>query len=160
VDSLTMRRRCGVSLVEILLGIIIVTIVSIGTLSYFAYGLGNVNKQGNRRAALERARQRLEQLMAVKLSDLPPDTGQLHWCTAEPCGTGVWTTSPTPLPGPSVSVDDLPSQRTEVSAQWLDDPSAGTSILDTIELGVKVWFVPGQVDDELHRVYLKTLRTP
>ena len=59
-----MRGRSGVSLVEILIGILIVVIASIGTLSYFSSVLGNVGRQSNRRAAIERARERLEQLMA------------------------------------------------------------------------------------------------
>ena len=38
------RQRRGVSLVEILLGLLIVTIACVGTLSYFAYGMGGIGK--------------------------------------------------------------------------------------------------------------------
>ena len=69
-----MNRR-GASLIEVLVAIIIIVIASVGTLAYFAYGLGNVGKTGNRRAALERSRERLEQLMASTIANLPSRDG-------------------------------------------------------------------------------------
>ncbi len=48
----------------------------------------------------------------------------------------------------------------ETTFQWRDDPLANTTKPDTVELGVKVWFRAGSVDDGFNRVYVKTLRTP
>lgn len=153
--------RRGVSLVEILIGILIVVVASIGTLTYFAYGLGGIGKTGNRRAALERARQRLEQVLAANLSQLPALDGQSYWCSAgDPCAT--WVASAAPI-AQTVAVADLSPQRMETTVQMIDDPAAGTgtATLDTLEFGVKVWFIPGSTaDDDFHRVHLRTLRTP
>ena len=152
----------GVSLIEILLGLLIVTIASIATLNYFASGLGNINKQGNRRAALERARERLEQVLAADVNQSAfqvPNSAQ-YWltCTGSPC---TWTRSAVQVTQ-AVSVNDLPNQTIETTIQGVHDPSAGTSssTLDTLALGVKVWFTPSAADDNLNRVYVRTLRTP
>ena len=153
----------GVTLVEVLIGTFIVIIACIGSLTYFAYVVGSVGKTGYRRAALERARERLEELMASSnISQLQPPNGQPYWltCSGSPC---TWTRS---APGVRatqlVSVDDLPSQTIETTVQWVDDPypPAGTATLDTVALGVKVWFTRNTAtDDDFNRVYVRTLRT-
>ena len=151
-----MMRRSGVSLIEILLGLLIVTIASVATLQYFAYGKGSIAKQGNRRAALERARERLEQALSASVGALPPQTGQLYYCSAgNPCTT--WTASGTPIS----QTDPVTGRRMETTAQWVDDPSAGTGTgnLDIVDLGVKMWFMPGSTDDNFNRVVMRTLRT-
>lgn len=159
--------RRGVSLIEILIGILIVAIASIGTLTFFAYGRGNIGKTGNRRAALERARQRLEQVLAANISDiqppidpnLPQNAQPQFWlsCTGSPCTWARWPSAPSE----TVDVDDQPDLPIETTVKWQDDPSAGTSTPDTLEFGVKVWFVAGSTaEDDFHRVHLRTLRTP
>ena len=154
-------RHKGMSLVEVLIGIVIVVVASLATLSYFVHGLRGIGKAGNRRAALERARQRLEQLMAANLGQLPPLDGQLRWCSSgSPCTS--WVTSATPV-AQTIAVDDLPSQRMETTVQFIDDPAAGTGTAnrDTLALDVKVWFIRGStIDNEFNRVYVRTLRTP
>ena len=157
------RRRSGVSLVEILLGLLIVTIASIATLRYFASGFGSMGKQGRRRAALERARERLEQLMATDMNQSvlqPPDNSQ-YWltCSGTPCS---WTRSSSRATH-TVAVNDLPNQTIETTIQRAHDPSAGTSAstLDTTVFGVEVWFTPNNsIHDNFNRVYVRTLRTP
>ena len=156
-------RRSGVSLIEILLGLLIVTIASIATLSYFASGFGNINKQGNRRAALEQTRARLEQLMASTISDLPPQGGSCYYCAAATCTAASWIayacgTVPTPDTVPQVG--RLTNLRRETTAQFINDPSANTTTLDVYTFGVKVWFTPGAADNNFNRVYIRTLRTP
>ena len=150
-------RRSGVSLIEILIGLLIVTIASIATLQYFAYGKGSIAKQGNRRAALERARERLEQVLSASVGALPPQTGQLYYCSAgNPCT--AWTISGTPI----AQTDPVTGQRIETTGQWVDDPSAGTGTgnLDTVALQAKMWFMPGSTDNNFNRVVMRTLRTP
>jgi hypothetical protein len=157
----------GVSLVEVLIGLLIVILASIASLIYFAYARGGVGKEGNRRAALERARERLEQMMEAPSSAmkppvdgaLPPNNQPLFWvdCTGGSCG---WANAD---PGEIVDVDDLAGQRLEATVQWKDDPAAGTAgTPDVLELGVKVWFIPGAgvPDTNFHRVHVRTLRTP
>ena len=149
----------GVSLVEILVGIVLVTVISLTTLNYFVYGKGGIRKQGHRRAALERARERLEKLMAVGITQIEPPMNNIsqHWasCTGSTCTISASSISET------VSVDDHPSQRIESTVQWVDDLSANTGTTpDALELGVKVWFSPDLVDDDAHRVHLRTLRAP
>lgn len=155
----------GVTLMEILVGIVLVAVISIATLSYFAYGLGGIGKEGNRRAALERARQRLEQMMEVGVTAVKPpidgtqtpDSQPVHWVDCENGGCTRTTTYVLE----TVSVDELPQQRIESTVQWRDDASANTpDDPDTLELTVKVWFTRDLIDDDFHRVYLKTLRTP
>ena len=162
-----MRNRKGVTLIEVLISMVLIALASIATLNYFAYAKGNVAKTGNRRAALERARERLEQLMAANISSLPqsdpslPQNGQpviQLACSGTPC---TWNATATPEP---VQVDDVSSQMVS-TIQWKDDPSAGTTTPDVVEFAVRVGFVPGwdptdpATDDDFHRVLTKTLRT-
>ena len=163
-----MCRRKGVSLIEVLIGLLIVTIASIATLNYFASGFGSINKQSRRRAALERARERLEQLMATDInqSAFQPPISQCNYpnscwltCSGNPCN---WTRSSNQTTQ-TVSVNDLLTQRIETTIQWVDDPypPAGTSTRDTLAFGVEVWFTPNNaVHDNFNRVYVRTLRTP
>ena len=154
------RGERGVSLVEVLIGIVIVTIASMATLSYFSYARGNIGKQGNRRAALERARERLEQLTqagATSIGGANPADASVYWltCSGTPC---VWTRSSIRTTQ-TVLVDDLPAQPIETTVQWVNDPSAGTTTNDVLELGVKVWFTKNfNTDNGFDRVYIRTLR--
>jgi len=164
-----MCGRKGVSLVEILIGLIIVVVASIATLTYFSSALGGVGRQSNRRAALERARERLEQLLQVDPdsikptidSALPPNGQPVLWvsCAGATCSKEISN------PNETIDVEDLQgpqAPRLESTVQWKDDPAAGTTdVPDVLELGVKVWFFPNStVDDDFHRVHLRTLRTP
>ena len=156
------RSQRGVTLIEILIGIIIVAIASIATLSYFSYAKGGIGKTGNRRAALERARQRLEQLMETNVDDIKPADNAPHWlkCSGSPC-TWAFFNAPPGTPE-TTNVEDLGLQPMETTVQWRDDPSAGTlaSTQDALEFGVKVWYIPNSsADDDFNRVYVKTLRT-
>ena len=157
----------GVTLVEILFGIVIVLVVSIATLSYFAYAKGNVGIQGNRRAALERARERLEELMAAPVNQikpivngaLPQNNQPQYWVS---CAGGVCT-GPTANYVPEVIPVNylLQAQRIESTIRWKDDPSVNTTIPDVLELSVKVWFTGNTAaDDNYNRVHVRTLRTP
>lgn len=163
-----MTSKKGATLIEILIGLLIVAVASIATLTYFAYAKGGVGVSGNRRAALERARERLEEMSASPIlamrppidTGLPPDSQPLHWVscdTANPCQ--VW---PPGDPDERVSVGDFPNQPVKATVQWKDDFGAGTTdVPDTLELAVKVWFTPGDTtDDDFHRVTVRTLRTP
>ena len=152
--------RSGVTLIEILIGMIIVVIASVATLTYFAYGMGNVGKSGNRRAALERARERLEQLMAVNVDLIKPDpidfAVHIATCSATTC------TLPNPVPAEWVSVDNLSTQKLVSTVQCVHDRSAGTpdGTCDVLELTAKVWFIPGSTgDNDFSRVHVRTLRT-
>ncbi|OGX45392.1 MAG: hypothetical protein A3I71_04585 [Omnitrophica WOR_2 bacterium RIFCSPLOWO2_02_FULL_63_16] len=157
-----MNRR-GASLIEVLVAIIIIVIASVGTLAYFAYGLGNVGKTGNRRAALERSRERLEQLMASTIANLPSRDGNCYACAEATCTAASWATYPCGAAPPSdtIPVEDQGNLRRETFAQFVEDPAAGTTDdLDVYEFGVKVWFTNTATDDDFHRVHLQTLRTP
>ena len=163
--------RRGATLIEILLGLVIVAIASVATLQYFAYAKGNIGVQGNRRAALERARERLEQLLAANFNGIeptlqPPPAVQnpVTWltCTGSPC---AWTKSLVRTTQ-TVAVDNFPSQPIETTVQWIDDPnsptaSPGSFTPDKLEFGIKVWFTKNTAaDDDLNRVFIKTLRSP
>jgi len=154
-----MHRRKGVSLVEILVGILIVAIASIGTLTYFSSALGNVDKQSNRRAALERARQRLEELTMVNVDTIKPDPIDFveHAVTCDRAGKCTISNTPETVP-----VDNLSPQTLVSTMQCRHDTSAGTpaDTCDALELSAKVWFIPGPtVEDDFHRVHIRTLRT-
>jgi len=149
----------GATLIEILISIFIVALASIATLTYFAYAKGGIGKTGNRRAALERARQRLEQLMETNPTLISPANDVLHQlaCSGLPC---TWIFDG---PAETVDVEDIGQQPIVTTVRWRDDPSAGTpaSTHDVLELSAKVWFTPGDTtDDDFHRVHVRTLRTP
>ena len=155
------RGERGVSLIEILVGVILLTLVCISSFTYFAYGLGGIGRQGNRRAALERATERLEQLMAAGTSQLPARDGQQYWCSVgNPCT--AWVVSADPI-AQLVAVNDVTDRRMEIAVKGVHDAAAGTppANYDTWEIGIKVWFTSHtDLDDDFNRVYLKTLRAP
>ena len=169
-----LRRLCpsvswperGVGLIEVLIGIVLVTVASLATLTYYSYGMGGVGKQENRRAALEVARQRLEQLMEANITCVAgsdSNDGVKYWLTLNgaipPCTWGRTKDAGIAVQE-NVAVGNLPNQPMETSVQWRDDePFAGTTTLDTVELSVKVWFTTNTTDDNSNRVYLRTLRT-
>lgn len=157
----------GAGLIEVLIGLVMLMLATLGSLGAFAYGLGSIRTEGNRRAAVERGRQRLEQLLAVSgntFSVLLVDTPYWAACAGDPC---VWTmTVADPDAPPAAELvslgADWPSQPMETSVQWLDDPAAGTAKLDDVlELSVKVWYTERtDLDTDEHRVHVRTLHAP
>ena len=151
----------GVTLIEVLVGLLLLSAVCLSTLTYFSYGLVGIGQQGHRRAALERARERLEQVLSTSTAQLPARDGLKYWCSAgNPCTT--WTPSGAAIVQ-TAAVDDLASQRMETTAQGVHDASAGTPVgfYDAWEIGVKIWFTSRtNNDDDYNRVYVKTLRAP
>ncbi len=147
----------GVTLVEVLVGIILLSVICIASLGFFTFGLGGMAKEGNRRAALEQARARMEQLLSSDASALPTLDGTKYWCSAgDPCTTWSNTSA-----AQTVTVNDLTGMRIETTGQGVHDASAGTPVgfYDAWELGVKVWFTPRiNNDDDYNRIYIKTLR--
>ena len=85
-----LRRSQGATLIEVLISMLIIVIASIATLQYFGPTKGYIGKSGNRRAALERARERLEQLMAAPQVTLPPQNGVRYCCAAATCTAISW----------------------------------------------------------------------
>ena len=165
----SLHQKKGATLLELLVALIIIVLAAIASLSFFSLGLGNMGKQGNRRAALERARERLEQLMQTNISSIKPSDTAIHWltCTAigfNPCASFNIVNS-LPNPNQTVDVDDLPTQKIEMTVQFVNDTTndtgGGTPVPDTLELGVKVWFTSDTAaDNDFNRVYIRTLRTP
>lgn len=157
-----MRKLRGVTLVEVLTAFVIVTVASVATLQYFGLPRGEIGKTGNRRAALERARERLEQLMASPIAQLPPRDGNCYACADATCTAGSWAAYACGAapPADAINVEDQGALRRETFAQYVDDPSAGTAGLDLYEFGVKVWLTNTATDDDFYRVHLRTLRTP
>lgn len=154
-----MGGQKGVTLIEVLVGMALLAVISIASLSYFSYGLGGIGRQGNRRAALERARERLEEIMAASPTPIKPsDIDVQHTVT---CANGACTFSVT---AETVSVQsDLPLLPLVSTVTCRHDGAAGTpnGTCDVLEFAVKVWFTPNtNTDDNYNRVYLKTLRTP
>lgn len=152
-----MKRKRGASLVEVLVTMLIIVTACIATLAFFTYGMSQIGTEGDRRAALERARGRLEELLAASSGAIHPPDNQINWlsCAGAPC---AWTRFTTPV-FDTVNLNTLQNQRMETTAQWIDDLPAGTAGLDEVELVVKVWFTPNfGVDDEFNRVHLRALR--
>ena len=153
----------GVSLIEVMIGLTLLSLAVMASFNYLSGGLGNIMKQGNRRAALERARQRVEQLMAADISVVQPANANKQWltCAGAPC---AWTPSGGQTFETNVSVNTgLANQQMETAVQWIDDPSAGTgaAVPDVLVFEVKVWFTSRFTqDDDNNRVYIRMLRTP
>jgi len=151
------QNNRGVTLVEILIAAVIIILAIVASFSFFSYGKGGIHKQGNRRAAIEVARERIEELMAANLSEVRPPAGLVYWlefdCATLPC----WDFNAAVTPE-TVLVNDLAAQRMETTAELIDDPSAGTATFDAIEFGVKVWFTQNLLDDDFNRVHLRTIR--
>ena len=151
----------GVTLVEILIALVIIALAAIGTLSFFAHGLGDIEKQGNRRASLEVARTRLERLMAANVDDIRPSDDNVRWLTLTCVGAAcTWSMSTTET-AETVTVNGVAGRRMVTTVRWSDDPAAdtGAAVPDVLDFGVRVWFSPDLSDDEYHRVHLRSLRT-
>jgi prepilin-type N-terminal cleavage/methylation domain-containing protein len=61
---LVLKSKKGVTLVEVMLAILILTIVILGSALLYVYGLGHISLSKNYRVATELAAQKLEQLEA------------------------------------------------------------------------------------------------
>ena len=155
-----MRSERGASLVEALMAMLLIVTACVATLAFFTFGMASISGEGDRRAALEIARGRMEELLAVSSSSIRPTDGQIRWltCAGAPC---TWTISPPAAPAfnDTANLNTLTNQRIETTSQWIDDPTAGTVGLDSLELVVKVWYTPNfGVDDEFNRVQMRALR--
>ena len=140
-----------------MIAILIIVLSALGVLSFFNYGIAGIQKQGDSRAALQQVSARLDQLMAADGSSITPPDGNVRWlsCSGSPC---TWTLSAAKT-AETVPVNALGNLRMESTVQWKDDPAAA-GIQNDMELDVKVWFTLVTTDDDIHRVELKTLRTP
>ena len=153
------RGESGVTLIEVLVGIVVVTMAAAGALSFFTYGNAGIQDKSQSRAALEQASSRIELLMAENADNISPPDSAVRWlsCAGTPC---TWTLSPTQVTE-TVPVNGVGSpMRTTV--QWVHDPSAGThaGTRDVLQLAAKVWFSPTTTDDNFHRIEMRTLRKP
>ena len=64
----------GVTLIEVLISVFILALIAMGTTQFFVFGRTQINVQGHRRAALERAQQRLEELLASSYDSVAAKT--------------------------------------------------------------------------------------
>ena len=67
------KSQGGFSLIEVIIALVILVIVILGGGLYFFYGRLGINREGYRRAALELASQRLEELKAADYLDIAFD---------------------------------------------------------------------------------------
>ena len=156
-SSRNVLRARGATLIEVLICFVLIAIACIASLSYFGNTRGFIGRTGNRRAALERARERLEQLMQVDPNTIKPSDFVEHTIS---CAGGTCT-----IPAPAlekVPVGGLPPQKIVSTIQCKHDPAAGTlgSTCDALEFSAKVWFTNDQTwpEAEDHRVHIRTLR--
>ena len=154
------RGSQGFTLVEILTALVIIVVASISALSYFQYGLGGIHSEGNRRAALEIARGRMDQLLATDFSTIKPLAGSTSerflTCAGTPC---VWTQSTTAA-SESVSVNGVAGRKLQTTVKWRDDsPGNGTTDDDILEISVKAWYRGETADLDSNRVELRSLRS-
>jgi prepilin-type N-terminal cleavage/methylation domain-containing protein len=161
-----LKNSRGVTLIEILVSLVIIAVASIGTLQFFSQGMGGVSKQGNRRAAMEQARARLEQMMAVNAGTLTPVDGSLYYafCNTNPCTlnlTTVQTAEEVEVNGKNRKIESTLQLIDDPTSRELGDPTAQTLGPDVLVLSVKVWFTSNTtLDDDFNRVLIQTLRTP
>ena len=148
----------GASLIELLVAIVMVALAVICSLAFYSYGGGGIEKEGNRRAAAEFARSRIEELLAANVDTIRPLDANLRWlsCAGSPC---TWTMS-TAQVFEQVNVNSI-LRPMETTVQWVNDPAAlGAAGSDTLDLSVRVWYTSRANDDQYNRVLTKTLRTP
>ena len=166
------KSQRGVSLIEVMIAIVVIFVASIGALSFYTYGMAGVEKAGRRRAALERARQRMDAIMATPINQIAgtnPNDDDVWWLTdSTPNGTShTWVRSNV-LTTETVIVDDMDGATgnpdppvMETTIQQRDDASDGNDpSLDTVLISVKVWYTGETTDDDYNRVCIQTLRTP
>ena len=151
----SIKNSRGVTLIELLIALVIIVLATICALSFFVYGKGNIEKQGNRRAALELARSRLEELMDANSDVIKPPDATERWlrCTGSPCTWSLFAARVTE----TVTVNGKESRVMETKVKW-SAPATGSPTSNLLEVDVRVWFTAGSADDNFHRVFLRTLR--
>lgn len=139
------KKSQGFTLIELLISLLIIVLASICTLSYFQYGLGGIHQEGNRRAALEIARGRMDQVFAADFNSINPPAGTTteHYltCSGTPC---TWSQPSSGEIWDTVTVNEKPGRRLYTKVMWRDDtPGDGTVDDDVVEIVVRACYKPG-----------------
>ena len=133
-----LKSERGFTLIEVLITAVMLTIVILGSVGVYTYGISRVNREAHRRVALELAHQRVEELFASAFDSVQ---------------TGV----------DSLLVDNVNYARL-ITAKAVDDSADGLGAADIdadttdykrVEVAVK-WFERGDTNS----VQLTTLITP
>ena len=146
----------GFSLIEVLIALVILVIVILGGGLYFFYGHLGINREGYRRAALELASQRLEQVKAADYSEvvLDPPSDQLYYITYG----SSWEKSEGKTEE-TIAEDNLPDGVMVTEAQWVHDD--GGSSYDYLKITVTVkWNIAEWGDNTSNKVELVTFIAP
>jgi len=146
-----LKSEGGFSLIEVLIALVILVIVILGGGAYFYYGRLGINREGYRRAALELASQRVEELRAADYSDiaLDPPSDQLYYITYG----SSWNLSLEKTED-TISEDNLSDGVIVTEAQWVDEGSDGS--YDYLKVTVTVTWG----DNPGNKVELVTLIAP
>jgi len=60
----------GLTLIEVLVSAVVLVIVILGGMQFFIFGSARINREGHRRAALELAQQKIEELLASNYGEV------------------------------------------------------------------------------------------
>lgn len=163
----SLKSNRGVTLIELMIAVMILSVVVLGGGMFFYHGRVNIIREGHRRAAIFAAGQRLEELKAAPWQEISPvdhnpyfDPGadNPYWITHG--NNWKLQQSLSQDPGDSnfsydlVAVDELVDQRMLTEARYRDEDADGT--YDHLEVNVTLEWI----DNLTSSVNLTTVITP
>ena len=163
MKSFPHRSEDGFSLIEVSIALVILVIVILGGGLYFFYGRLGINREGYRRAALELASQRLEEVKAADYSEIIPDGFDPGYDPYYIVWRSSWDTLANLVEYPTdpnfsydyVTVGNLANQKMLTEAQYIDNDGGGDSY-DYLKITVTVSWG----DNPDNKVELVTLIAP
>jgi len=138
--KVSLKSEKGFTLLEMMVAIIIFAVVMIGGLSFFVYGRSDISREGHRRAALELASQRLEELKAADYSKIEPYScyGVYDYAVYYIHYSDGWYVEDED-PNETVDIDNLTGQSIITTVQYEDvDPGDGIASYDYLIVKVTV----------------------
>jgi len=133
--ALNKKLQKGTTLVESLLAILIMAIVALSGAAFIFFSSIRVNLERAKRAALEMANTRLEELRTSSYASIKPDDNSLHYISKQ---GGVWVISHSD-PGETVDINGVNFPIT-TSVQYVDDPDISGSADDYLLITVSVGY--------------------
>jgi len=137
------NSKSGATLIEVMIGLIIIAMVIIGGGMFFFYGRVIIIREAHRRAALLVASQRLEELKAADYSEITSesfDPGYTYYIVWDQ-ENNKWQPSEDPSYD-YVMVDNLVDQKMATQAWCIDDDGDGS--YDYLQVRAKVEWTNGR----------------
>ena len=126
----------GITLMEVLVSIFLLGLVSVGMAHLYVFGMVQINVQGHKRAAVERAQQRLEELYASQYDSVVART-ETNLSIGNIFGTRTTTVEAVDdsadfLGGADTDGDTEDYREVTVAVSWTERGKADSVVFETV----------------------------